>query len=263
MNIPHRINPLGVSEALPAGYTRLAYLESTGSQYMVTDFIPSNESGIFLDCQMLTNEDVIPCGCRNSTPAYTRFYAVRPPILASSGRHVGGYGWGSWRIIEADAGLYRDKTCLNWKNNRQARCIAGNQKLENLSFTPICPVYIFAANVNNVPNHLFIGKIWRVAFSRQMSIVHDFVPALTHEGKPCMYNLVEKTPLMNVGGGTFICGVETQHQLDMLLYNLPDCTNQETRILTIRIADELSSEALMDYINSVSLLKNWNIAYAA
>lgn len=263
MSIPERLNPLGVREKLPAGFTGLAYLESTGSQYMVTDFIPTNESGIYLDCQMLVNQDVIPCGCRNSSPEYTRFYAIRPPLLANSGKYLAGYGWGAWVTIAAPEGYYQDRTYLNWRNNRLAQCRAGNHSLQNLSFTPIYPAYIFAANVKSVPSHLFIGKIWRVAFSQQTCIVHDYVPAIMPDGTPCMYDTVERMPLVNSGGGEFICGVETLSQLHELLHKLPDVSGRDTRILTIRLVEGLKTPSIMNHIDAVSLNKNWNIALAA
>lgn len=263
MSIPDRFNPLGVSTSLPAGVTSLAYLESTGSQYMVTDFIPSNDSGIHVDCQMLSSADTIPCGCRNSAPEYTRFYAIRPPLLSNWGAYLAGYGWGAWKSIEDTAGYYRDQTYLNWRNNRLAQCRAGRQELENLTFTPIYPAYIFAANVKTVPSNLFVGKIWRVVFSQEMRIVHDFVPAITSDGTPCMYDVVNKMYVVNSGGGALICGIETLSQLNDMLHNLPDASEQETRILTIRLAEELKSQTIMNHIDSVSLIKNWNIALAA
>ena len=263
MSIPERLNPLGVREKLPAGFTGLAYLESTGSQYMVTDFIPSNESGIRLDGQLTDNADTIPCGCRNSANLNTRFYAVRPPRKTEHHDYVNGYGWGQWLIFKYTTGVYRDETFLNWRNNRCAQCMVGTQTLGILPFAPIYPAYIFAANINGAPGLLFIGKIWRVAFSQQTRTVHDYVPAIMPDGTPCMYDTVGRMAVVNSGGGAFICGIETLNQLNDLLHKLPDVSGQETRILTIRLVEGLKTPSIMNHIDAVSLNKNWNIALAA
>jgi hypothetical protein len=259
-----KLRLLGVvgGDKLPAGYTRLEYLESTGYQYMVTDFIPTNESGIYLDCQVIVNQDVIPCGCRNSSTEHTRFYAIRPPILANSGKYLAGYGWGAWVTIDAPEGYYRDKTYLNWRNNRLAQCKTSNHSLQNLSFTPIYPAYIFAANVKSVPSHLFIGKIWRVAFSQEENVVRDFIPALTTDGQPCMYDRVKKKALTNAGGGGFICGIETAQQLDTVLRRLPDRTGQNVGTLQVRLADDLQTPENLAKLDAM-LAKNWEISQAA
>lgn len=43
MNIPHKLYPLSNTLALPSGYIKLEFLESTGEQYINTDYTPNKK----------------------------------------------------------------------------------------------------------------------------------------------------------------------------------------------------------------------------
>lgn len=95
MSIPCKMRPVGVW-GLPVGYKRVEYLESTGTQWIDTGYVPDNESGILLDQEKLSLGDFVPMGSRNDN-SNTRFYALRSlsSVEINNPNSVPGYGWGA------------------------------------------------------------------------------------------------------------------------------------------------------------------------
>lgn len=195
------------SNDLPAGYKRLAYLESNGTQWIDTEYVPNNETGIYL-YQLKNNPgDYIPMGCRNNGSSETRFYALRSNV-GTSEPYQAGYGWGAWRAYSQLYGL--SKTYLNYMNSR---LVVGENtryvEVESIPFTPECSIFMFAANIGGVPNLHWRGRIYETTISQEKSIAMSFVPCLDPEGAPCMFDLVSESPFYNDGTGDFVYPTES------------------------------------------------------
>ena len=201
MSIPCKIRPVG--GGLPTGYKRVEYLESTGTQYIDTGYVPDNESGILLDQEKLITGDFVPMGSRNDG-SETRFYAVRSSYNSKEGSSPG-YGWGWWRTVDNIFG--RQKTKLNYLNSRK---VEGGLTLflHELPFVPNQPIYMFAANIGGTADLNWSGRIYEAAISQGESTVMSFVPCLDPEGAPCMFDMVTRKPFYNaaITGQDFLYG---------------------------------------------------------
>lgn len=260
-SVPPRNQVVEIDE-LPLGFSSVSYLENSGTQYMDTGLIPSNVTGIKVDSQFVRINDSIACGCRTSSPAYTRFYAVRPPYLTSNGKYVNGYGWGAWVEFNPVGGSYREETKLNWQNSRIAECRAGVIQLNALTFEPTLPMFVFAANIAGKPSNMFIGRIWSLSVSEYENVIANFIPCIDAGGLPCLYNTVNRKVLRNLGAGGFVAGVDTLTQLEAVLSGLPDRTGQDGGELHLRLADALYESAVASgIIEATATAKNWQIAY--
>lgn len=208
------------SNNLPNGYKRLKYLESNGTQYIDTEYVPNNETGIYL-YQLKNNPgDYIPMGCRNNDSSETRFYALRSNV-GTSEAYQAGYGWGNWRAYSHLYGL--SKTYLNYMNSRQV--VGENTRyveVEPMPFTPECSIFMFAANIGGVANLKWRGRIYEATISQEKSIAMGFVPCLDPEGAPCMFDLVSETPFYNDGTEDFIYPTEETTATYSLRRVLPD-----------------------------------------
>lgn len=189
---------------LPERFKRLGYLQSSGTQYINTDYTPDNETGLHLVAQQTSSGDLIPFGSRNTNTTDTRFYAGR-----SSSSNSSGYGWGKW----FEYGLLKDEnrweSYLNYKNDKIVKLISplyGEMQsiLSDLTFTPTCPLYIFAANINNSPSSVWQGKIFEAKISQGTTVVRHFIPVYdTYSSRGCMYELIEGKAYYNKGTGDF------------------------------------------------------------
>lgn len=191
---------------VPAGYGKLDFLESTGTQWVDTGYVPDNETGILLDQEKLRGSDTIPLGARVDNGGNTRFYAVRTQHTDNDVASPG-YGWGSWCRLQVSQ-IGRQTTKLNYMNSRKAE--GGNvENLPDLPFVPTLPIYMFAANIARNPGLHWTGRIYRASITHAGEMQADYVPCIAPNGKLGMYNRVDGTMLENAGSGAFIAGLAT------------------------------------------------------
>lgn len=181
---------------LPTGFRKIDYLESTGTQYINTNYIPDNETGLYIEAHTTYSNDSVPMGSRETDD--NRIYAPRNTYNTL-------YGWNSYYDFGTGTtyAFQRYKGTTNFLNSRTATFIINDEvvatkTLNDLTYTPTLPLYIFGNNIyGSLSSAPHIGKIYRAKISQGTEIVRDFVPCLDINGKPCMYDLVEGKPYYN------------------------------------------------------------------
>ena len=261
-----KLTLLGVlgGDKLPAGYTRLAYLESTGTQYIaIKDIQIDDDLGArcdYVDFNPIYDAPMLS-GTR-STINVPRFY------IPYTSNGTGYYGWNAWvNIGEHDNTKQRTVSLLNYFNNRTYKMSFGNTFLSG-PLNRIMPIVnnqflsLFCYNPNGASPRYVTGRVDSVQLTRSSVMVCSLVPALDQSGVPCMYDTVTGTPFYNSGSGAFIAGVENQAQLNNMLRKLPDRTGQDIGTLQVRLSDNLQTVENVAKLESV-LAKNWEISQAA
>ena len=195
-----------VEHQLPSDFIKLKYLESDGTQYIKTGYVPTNTTGLYIDTQDVGSGDTIPMGLRESSSTNTRFFITRQTSSATVG-----YGWGTWtQISSTTKESVRYDSTLNWFNDRKS--ITNNplfatviKNLSDLSFTPTLDIWMFGINQGGSHAYNFKGRIYRAKISEGDQIVKDFVPAWDErKSKPCMYDLINNVAYYNDGEGEFL-----------------------------------------------------------
>lgn len=194
-----------VEHQLPSDFVKLKYLESTGTQYIKTGYVPTNTTGLYIDAQDVGSGDTIPMGSWNSTSTNTRFFITRQTTS-----HGAGYGWGAWTEVSTTKGSVRYDSTLNWLNDRKS--ITNNplfvtviKNLGELPFTPQYDIWMFGVNHAESHAYKFNGRIYRAKISEGTEIVRDFVPAWDErKSRPCMYDLINNVAYYNDGTGEFL-----------------------------------------------------------
>lgn len=244
-------------DKLPAGYTRLDFLQSTGAQYIDTGIVPSASHGLKIDHELMNDNDTIPFGCRNNGSSDTRLYALRAPRMSTNGSYLG-YGWGTWQALSPNAEGRRVSSSLNWLNSGVAAWQGTTQKLPKLPFTPTHSLFMFAANVSGTPSLLCSCRVWSTAISKGDSVVANFIPAIDPMGRPCMYDTISKQAYPNKGSGRFIAGVSGVGALANILLALPH-RETEGSILDVRLPDGVNQEEADRICELAGTVKNWQI----
>lgn len=197
---------IGVLHKLPEGFKKVKYLIANGSQYIDTGYVPTNETGYYLEGQgyKAATGDTFFYGCVNTTTwaDNTRIYAMSTPKL--------NYGWGTFSSLSDNAAYLRQevKVSQNFLNSRKCVMTSNNTdfsaNLPQLSFTPNKPLYLFAVNLANTGiSGPLEGRIDTFLISEGDQIVRQFVPCLDADGIPCMYELYTGTAYYNQGSGNF------------------------------------------------------------
>lgn len=266
MSIPHSIDPLGAIGSLPTGFTRLAYLESTGTQHLRIDCDYRTFSNLGASCDYIdfsADKDTPIMSVYRDINGNNRFYV---PYCSKGSIYTGYYEW-----LTIGAGQnkgQRTRAGINLYDSNVYRMsfgevsLAGVLSASGVDISIGQPFYIFSYTSYVNSRHAY-ACVFEARITIGKNLVRWLLPALNNSGVPCMYDVVSRQPFYNAGTGGFIAGVEKQEQLDQLLLNLPDRTGQETKVLVIRLTASLATDSQVNYINSIAIPKNWNIAYAA
>lgn len=184
---------------LPYNYKRCEYLESNGSQWIDTEYIPSNETGQWI-CAKNTNlngETSWPMGI-DPNKNETGIGAPRVHVNAQSNIMYNKYihqGNLNANVVSFYMGY------VNFLNDKKGVASNGyttltTQLSESISFIPDISIYLFGINQKTRVRRAHY-KIYRAKISEGDQIIRDFIPALDPDGKPCMYEMIEGKPYYN------------------------------------------------------------------
>ena len=204
---------LGESERLPSGYQEVEYIESTGTQYIDTNFIPSQDTEMELDfMDNDTTNDTVLCGCRNSSNTDTRF-----TFGTYNDKFIFAYGYG----VNAS-----DRPSITSGTRHTAIMSYGNATLDGVSclvntasiiFTQ--NIYIGCSNVGGSASWFAKTKYYAFRLRENGVLVRDLVPCYRKsDGEVGMYDLVSGTFLTNQGSGEFLAGVSILNNAQQKLY---------------------------------------------
>ncbi len=192
---------------LPSDYTQLAYLESTGTQYINTGITPTNSTGVKVKFNRHIVSDQVVVGVLVSGNGGT--------LAANAGNNglylMFGESWDAAICGAAPTNNVDYDISINYMNYRR-RYVDGvdTRNITNTLGTSNV-MYAFAGNSrrdnSSVPNWFFKGHIYYLKITEGSSIVRDFVPAQRNsDGVLGMYDLASNTFFTNQGSGTFVAG---------------------------------------------------------
>lgn len=194
-----------VEHQLPSDFVKLKYLESNSDlQHIKTGYIPTNNTGMYVDAYNTVVEDRVVMGMQNTTGNNGRMWIGGVMKMVYGAR----YGWGTI-VTPGGTGDVRFEASLNWLNDKKSiiTCAAFAQRvntLSDLTFIPNQDIYIFGWNRQGSLLH-WKGRIYRAKISEGTEIVRDFVPAYDQRIlKPCMYDLINNVAYYNDGTGEFL-----------------------------------------------------------
>ncbi len=256
---------------LPAGYTKLDFLESTGTQYIDTGVLIDGTSGvlgIFEPVGGTPNGWAISAGTCKYSVSFSPLiryqdnvgfqykniasYPLKDGTWATSGTQVGNLGY---KVKE------KCRVALNWLNDRQwvletnAKSIVYSG-LPNMSGS-IDVLYLFARMYEGEQANREAVRIYKIQISQGEQESNTFIPALDPTGAPCMYDIVSKRPLTNAGSGSFVSGVGSVAQLICVLRQLP--VTDEVRELVLSLPAEANTPEIGELMSSAGVNKGWTL----
>ena len=198
--VPSKIDPLS-DMGLPSGFRKCEYLESTGTQYILTDF-PLNDVRVAVTAmsRSVINDNHI-IGAYNHGGYYYLTYWSNAWSTGNGTNNIDGVG--------GDVACLTMHTFDLGLSNPNALLMDGVAKLTTTYNTtgmtsskklPIFARWVLAGNIG-------CGRwlIQRVQI-KQLSgdTLHTLVPALDRAGTPCMYDTTSSKAYYNAGTGQFL-----------------------------------------------------------
>ena len=218
--------------ALPAGYTQLAFLESSGTQYIDTGVVFGKTNGFSITYQVvapdLTGNQII-CGSRNddgdtrcilgcNSPVYRTYMTNGTDVVTNSFRQSLAYvGWNDLKFSMSTGHRVDDYTKgvadVNFRNSGTYDCRhAKSGGLDELT-AQTAPFYLFAGKMVAPTETMYYGRcrIWEARISAGADVIRHFVAARRESDSELgMYDLVNDVFYTNQGTGTFKGGEPVQ-----------------------------------------------------
>ena len=183
----------------------LLYIESTGTQYIDTNYIPNANTEVELVASGITEKSF------SASASGTWFFGARAGYL---NRAYGSYYnptnktfyYAFANIMQSAKyeALYRGIKTIHAKSTG---LYIDGEKVVSLSasnFTAPVSLSLFGLNNNGSVISLTSYKIHSCRIWDNGTLVRDFIPVLDWDDKPCMYDKVSETLFYNQGTGEFI-----------------------------------------------------------
>ena len=195
---------------LPDGYTAVNYLQSSGAQWINTEYILQSSDTVELKAEYakrgsLKYTTAYLCG---SDIAYDRGFNIAEDTQGFGIRDVFGpltTKSGATPEVGTEFVVVSSISLL--------RVVVGETITEISkkapTYTPVnWPVYLFTTNRNKTAYiAAFIGKIYYAKITNgQGEMTLNCIPCLDADGVPCLYDLISKKSLYNIGTGSFTWG---------------------------------------------------------
>lgn len=184
--------------ALPSGYTQIAYLQSTGTQYI--------DSGVKGDSDVRVTADF----------EITAFGSGTTFIFGAQGTDSVRYtlGMTSAGAFRSDFGTAMTSGSAASLNTRYSAdkngnvCTVGGQTLTSAAatFTGTTNIYLFGRSYSSVSCSKI--KMYRCKMYKAGALVRDFIPARNSSGALGLYDTVNGIFYTNQGSGTFTAGAD-------------------------------------------------------
>jgi hypothetical protein len=186
---------------LPSGFKRVEFLQSSGTQWIQTDYCPSNETKIVSDFYFIkAGKNGRFCGNGATYGGGTDIFTL----------FLSAYGTGA--IIFDFGNVRKDKNNYNLSvgrhtisTDKNGIVIDGTVALTTNNtneFQSTHPMSIFAGGGETSQD----GDYWRIynfIIYENDKVVRYFIPCLNENDEPCMYDVINKKAYTNAGTGEF------------------------------------------------------------
>ena len=179
---------------LPVGYTEIAYIQTTGEQYINTGVVPSPDSRVICDFQATDKDSENHIfGSRSSSTSRCFAFSIR-----GTGTWRFGYGSGYTGSKVADTNRHIVDV------NKNVCSLDGDvlYTKDYEEFTGAYTIHISAVKASGMYEGR--AKIYSCKIYDDGTLVRDYVPCINSKGEAGLWDKVENKFYGNVGTGEFI-----------------------------------------------------------
>ena len=194
-------------QGIPKGYIPLAYIKSTGTQYIDLEIKPSDDMEFEIEYQSLAARATKLFGCEvNSRSLFDAYNVGKAGATIRVFAH-GGVNGGSPTEITTIAGQ-KNILKLVIKNGNYSVYVNGELVATSpaAGVVPNLNIFLFASNRNGSPDGYGSQIVYGCRVKKSSEFVGYFKPYLNDNGEAGMYNTVSRKFHKNLGTGEFIAG---------------------------------------------------------
>lgn len=234
--------PIYAKANIPSEYTEVEYIESTGTQYINTNIIPTNTTGVEAKITICNdnNRDNVFMGCRDTANGDNRYwidvdwtgtdtliFGFNNNTSANERYSLKGSDVGKSFIIS-----------MNYMNDRTGKIngITYDTSISSKKLVSISkPIYIFAGNRSGNAAYQYSGKLYNFKITDGTNVIRNFVPCYRNSDNVAgLYDLVNNVFYTNQGTGNFIVGpIKENESISLSDTNVNIPTIRGTNVLTV------------------------------
>ncbi len=224
----------GRAVAFPEHYKRLAYIESTGTQYINTRYKPNNNTRLVMDCTIenpVSSNYITLFGARDADLArcFALFVSPSNNFYPNIGIKTDYYTYPTSISVVGHHVIDANKNTITIDES--------SHTFTARTFQNSTELFIFANNENNSTTFYGAFKVGAVKIYDNGTLVRDYIPCQTDTGEVGLYDMATATFYENNGTGEFIAGHEVAVLDDpntLLLLHGEDLTDvsQYAQVLT-------------------------------
>ena len=185
------------------GYTQIEYLESIGTQWIDTGFVP-NDFYTFKTKITFTNNKTGQCYFGEATGRDSMLQISNDETYINVGYATDSNIRTRTNIITSETHQYvlhtGSNSCYLMQDNTNINTAT------NCSPHATNKIYLFGLNYGGDFKLPALCKMYYFQIYKNNTLVRDFIPVLDKYGTPCMYDKVERKFYYNQGTGQFIAG---------------------------------------------------------
>lgn len=189
--------------ALPNGYKRVAYIQSSGTQYIDTGFKPNNNTRVVMDINFVTKPSAVSfCfGARNGSFAesYCVFSRDTEEVVSTFGAYNDQKSFGFLGLTER-SNIDKNKNTCTINSTSVTHTAA--------SFTSPVNLYLFATNDNGKTDYYSTIRLYGCQIYDNGTLVRNLIPCKNSSATVGMYDDVNGVFYANEGSGSFVAGPE-------------------------------------------------------
>ena len=183
------------AKGLPSGFTKLVYIQSSGTQYINTGFKPNNNTRVVMDLLYTGNENISnEFGAWNSsnnaaficlTTGQNNLY----PFYGNTSKQVSAN-----RTVRHTVDM--DKNVVKMNGTTMIT-------FDQMSFQCTYPMFLCCFNNAGATENMTSVRIYSCQIYDNDVLVRDFVPCINASGEIGLFDLVNRQFYGNAGTGTF------------------------------------------------------------
>ena len=192
--------------SIPNDYQRVEYLASSGTQYIKTGVMPSNDIGF--DCTFWTDNalSTTSYGCIFGGRKLSQNNDLQLTSYSPSSAYKGCLRYGTKQY---SAGIQREvKQTVSLRNRVYTNSFEDKITIDSQTWNDTYEIYLFGLNNGNSLTQSGNGcKIYGIKFYNGNTLIKHFVPCIRNsDDKPGMYETVNGSFYVNQGTGEFTYG---------------------------------------------------------
>ena len=187
---------------LPQGYTRVEYIESTGTQWLNTNVVGKTGVSATIDFEF-TSISAEAINILGSKKGNIRIYMPH----YNSGFYIG-YG-NAVKLNKTAAVGERHQMTISLLAGQQSVYLDGQQiytGANTTTYNSTLHMYLFGLNSDEAPAYLASIKLYACQIYDNGTLIRDYIPCQTDTGEVGLYDMETATFYGNAGTGEFVAG---------------------------------------------------------